>query len=781
MPKVPTYDSFQVDSGNGPSARFETGNINVQQASANISATNPNYITPDMAAAAGRQQMQFGQAQQKLGESLANIAMDVQKEANALRVDDAVNRAKEEAMRLTYDKDVGFSNTRGLQALERASGKPLADEYGDTLAEQLAKIRDGLGNDAQKQAFAGRANDMLTTFKGQAIQHEAIQFREYALSVREGTIANRMQELALAYNNPQVVDEALTSIKAATYDQARLLGKSAEWAEAQSRKMTSNALVTAVGAALDKNDIAYADGLMKHYAKDMDANDLLRVGGLVTKEMDNRVGLQVASGVMSAASRRMVTQDGDRAFNILIGTESGGQQFDAKGQPLTSSKGAIGVAQVMPTTGPEAAKLAGLPWDEQRFKTDAQYNQALGRAYFNKQLQDFGGNLAYAYAAYNAGPGALREALKKAESAQSKMEGFNARITAYNAELELSKKGMSKKSAAELAAEGKAIEEQRKTIGSPNWLDNLPAETQKYVTKNMKEYSAGQGAYQKPTLSDIHNDIRNNPLVANNPTRLKTALDDATRQYEVLEKSLKAQEEQGLADAYRALQANGGRWSELPPAIRNAVPPGKVDEAMNYGARIAKGDDITDKALYQKLATDRAYLTGLSDNQFYALSSQLSRSDFEHFARERGQIISGKPGDTFQDLNTEAINSTLNARLSQLRIDPTPKDGSSAAERVGAIRMFVRGEILKRQQQNGKKMSDAETSSFIDELFAKNVIFSGMLGDYKANMMNMTVGNIPSDIKKRIKSDLKAGGNSEPTDGQILEAYFKLTYATQGK
>ena len=717
MPKVPTYDSFQVDAGAAPAQRF--------------SYDGQVAVTPQQATIPGAQVAEFGRSMQNLGGALGDIAINVQKEANALRVDDAVNRAKEEAMRLTYDKDVGFTNQRGLSALERSSGKPLADEYGETLAEQMAKIRDSLGNDAQKQAFAMRANDMMTSFKSDAIRHESTQFREYALSVREGTIANRMNELALAYNNPQVIDESLTSIKAATYDMARMQGRSAEWAEAEARKMTSNALVVAVGAALDKNDVAYADALMKKHAKDMDANDLLRVGGMVTKEMDNTVGMSVATGVMRAASTRMVTKDDDRAFNILLNAESGGRQFGNDGQPLTSSKGATGIAQVMPETGPEAAKLAGLKWDEQRFKTDATYNQAIGKAYFEQQIKDFGGNLAMAYAAYNAGPGATRKAIKEAEK------------------------------------------------DGTDWLAKLPAETQNYVSKNIKAYSAGQGSYQKPTLNEVHNAIRENPLIAGNATRLKTALDEATRQYDVMEKDIKAREENSVAEAMRQLVANGGRYSELPPSVRTAIPPGKVDDVMNFGQRIAKGDDITNPAVYQKLATDRAYLTGLSDNQFFALRGELSQSDFQHFAKERGQLIQGKPGESFKDLNTEAINSTLNSRLSQLRIDPTPKDGSKDAARVGAIRMFVRNAILTRQQETGKKMADTEVISFVDDLFARNVTFSSLLGDYKTSMMNMTVGNIPSAVKKSIKADLASAGNTDPTDGQILEAYFKLTYATQ--
>ena len=107
-----------------------------------------------------------------------------------------------------------------------------------------------------------------------------------------------------------------------------------------------------------------------------------------------------------------VRRDVGDIFNRMVGVESGGRQFSAPGRPLTSPKGAIGIAQVMPGTAPEAAKLAGLPYDENRYRNDAQYNRALGKAYFAKQLADFG-NERLAVAAYNAGPGAVRRALQK--------------------------------------------------------------------------------------------------------------------------------------------------------------------------------------------------------------------------------------------------------------------------------------------------------------------------------------------------------------------------------
>ena len=96
----------------------------------------------------------------------------------------------------------------------------------------------------------------------------------------------------------------------------------------------------------------------------------------------------------------------DRQFQ----QESGNQQFGPDGQPLQSSAGALGIAQVMPGTAPEAAELAGLEWDEEAYRTDPAYNKLLGIAYMEEMLRRFDGDVELALAAYNAGPGAVQKA-----------------------------------------------------------------------------------------------------------------------------------------------------------------------------------------------------------------------------------------------------------------------------------------------------------------------------------------------------------------------------------
>lgn len=108
------------------------------------------------------------------------------------------------------------------------------------------------------------------------------------------------------------------------------------------------------------------------------------------------------------------------------------QESGKQGQAAVSPKGAVGTMQVMPATGPEAARLAGLPWDPEAFHNDAAYNELLGIAYLSELLRKYDGDVGRALAAYNAGAGRVDNALAS---------------------------------------------------GGSNWLASLPAETQDYVAR----------------------------------------------------------------------------------------------------------------------------------------------------------------------------------------------------------------------------------------------------------------------------------------------------------
>lgn len=74
-----------------------------------------------------------------------------------------------------------------------------------------------------------------------------------------------------------------------------------------------------------------------------------------------------------------------------------------------SHAGARGLMQVMPATGKMLARRAGVAYSLRRLGEDPEYNASLGALYLGGLIEDFGGSYVLAIAAYNAGPGRVRE------------------------------------------------------------------------------------------------------------------------------------------------------------------------------------------------------------------------------------------------------------------------------------------------------------------------------------------------------------------------------------
>lgn len=701
--------------------------------------TGQRLNAPQMRNFAPEQAQQAGTALQRAGETGMAIATDMQLQANALRIDDALNQAKEAQLNLTYGKDTGFTNLKGLDAVQRPDGISLAQEYGDRFKQQLDKISSTLGNDVQRRTFQQHATGMAREMQKHLDQHEAQEFKTHSLSVSEGVISTSQREIALGYQDPDAINNAIERIKAETYRQGSLLGKSGEWQQAMARKAASNGLTLAIGAAIENNNPIYADKLLKRYAGQMDADDILKVQGHITKQIDTQIGVGFATQAVQQAAPKLAPTDFDRMINITLATESNGQRYGKDGQLLESPKGAKGEMQVLDGTNLDpgfGVKPARDNSPEERAR--------VGRDYLQAMLARYGGDPAKAWAAYNGGPGRLDAALKNAE-----------KPTMVNANADPN------------------------TPTRISWLSLMPAETQKYVAKNMAALGAGDGRPARPTLADIDAQLMSNPALSGNPQRLKIAREEAARQWKVQEDAIKQREEEGTSNAMRMLVANGGRFADLPASVRNAIPPKEVDNVLGFGARIAKGEDITSPLLYAKLSADPAQLRRMSDAQFFMLRRELSETDFKHFANERAKQMGGAQGSNGPgDINSGAIKQTLDARMRMLGIDPTPKDdGGKDAARVGAIRQFVDQYFMGAQREAGKKFTDAEVAQHLDGLFAKNATFRGWFSDSSGPMLGMKAGDIPSADRDALKAAFKRRGVDDPTDAQILNAYWTMKVA----
>lgn len=640
-------------------------------------AAQGRLVAPEASGFGARQTQVLGQTLEGVGSEAAKVALDMRVSADELRVTEALNRYKERQLTLQYDKDVGFVNVKGKDAFDRPDGRSLADAYGEQLGNSMRDIAGGLGDDRQRALFVSRASGMLTSFKGAVKAHEAGEYKTYELSVSDGVQATALRDIELNWRDPNTVDAAVTRIRAEVYRQATMTGKSAEWQEAQARKMASNGLKVALMAALDQGDPMAADSRLKRYADQMEGGDILAVKSHITKAVNTQIGMGVASEYAARASQRLVPTDMDRAFEILKGTESNNRQFAADGKPLTSAAGAVGVAQVMPGTGPAAAKMAGMQWDENRYRTDPVYNAALGRAYFGQQIKDFDGDLGKAYAAYNAGPRWVKEAETRAAKAEPGTQQADWFWQLNN---------------------------------DARTPDNR-AQTQNYVTKNLREYEAGGGVGARPTFADIDAALRADPRLAGDPERLKVARQEAKRQFGDAEDAMKQRSDETVATAMRALVANGGRYVDLPPALRAALPPKEIDNVMGFAEKMAKGQQPnTDWGLYYELSNDPELL---KRTNLMAVRDKLADTEFKHLT-----TLQQKDG---KDQNLTALQSPM-ALVTQFAREAgisTSGTNKADAEKLGRITSDVQSALTAAEQAKGKKLAPEEVRQVVARAFVK--------------------------------------------------------------
>lgn len=681
------------------------------------------------------------------GNVLEAVRYQAVEQANALRVDDALNQATERALRLQHDPKEGYSALKGYDALNRQSGQPLADEFTGKLDTQLSEIASGLGNERQRAMFQARSNNIRTQFLGGAMQYEGQQQKDYTLSVREATVKNAADALVINASDPKNIEQQVTRIRSAILGgvdpdsgvfvpgSAQMQGKAAAWGQEKAAEAISGAHTAAVQKFMEDGNLNAAMAYRKTYGKDMTASDMLKIDGTLRKNYDTMQGAAVGNEIVKSTASTVQPSDMNRLTNIVMGAESRGRDFNDAGGILTSPKGAKGRMQVLDGTNLDpgfGVRPAANDSVEERAR--------VGRDYLAAMVKRYDGDVAKATAAYNWGPGSVDKAIKDAEANAGKGESVPANA----------------------------------------WLASAPQETRDYVAKiTAQMQSPDAGRPVRPTLEQLQQAAKARLGPTASPTAVKAAIDTVTTSFEAQTKAIAQRKDELVAQGYQELQKNGGRWSDLPPSLRAKIQqeaPDKADELMNFGVRIAKGDDVTDDRLYLRLSNP-AVLGSLTDAQFMALRGGLSQSDFQRFSNQRADIKAGKTSDTAGDLNDSAVSRFMSNRLQGMGIDPTPKDGSGDAQRVGAIRRFVDSSLLDAQRTAGKKFTDAEVQKHVDGLFAQNNTFRTSFlgiptGTSSQRLLSMKPGDVPSDARDRIKAAFKAQGNDSPSDADILGAYF---------
>jgi hypothetical protein len=235
MPRVPTLDAPSVVNTTTSGQRFSAPQI--------ADPVAPNGARFSTQAQDIRVDTSGVRAAQGLNDTLseglnkmASVAMKAQMEAvdqaNQIKINDALNKATQARLALTYDPEQGYIHLQGNAAIERPDKRSLDAEYSERFADSISQIEQSLGNDKQRAIFREKAGGLMVQFQGGLMQHVAKEYASHALSVQEGTIATNIGRMALEYGNPEAVMDSMNAIKAATAQEGKLRGWSAKQTEA---------------------------------------------------------------------------------------------------------------------------------------------------------------------------------------------------------------------------------------------------------------------------------------------------------------------------------------------------------------------------------------------------------------------------------------------------------------------------------------------------------------------------------------------------------------------
>jgi soluble lytic murein transglycosylase len=717
--KVPTYDNFQSQEAGQPNAQLQA----------------PSGPTPG--AIAADQSNQLGQALTKTGTDFSRIALDVADQANQVRVNDAVNQARMAAQDLAYNKDTGYLTKKGSQAFLDEQGKPLdaplTQTYGEKLQSTLSEISGNLGNDQQRRAFQMHAGDMAAQFHGQVESHMLQQFGSYKDATDDATAKLAGQNAALNWNQPDVVRGAIDEGKAAVAAKAQRAGLTGAPLTEALLAGTSAIHENVIMAALQNNNPKYAmDYLTQAREKgEMTGQDILKVYGHITQADAQQQAQAVVSQQSVAAMPVLAPTSFDRMTQITLGSESNGQRYGPDGKTLlTSPKGAKGEMQVLDSTNKDPG------YGVTPAKDDSPNERArVGRDYLQALMQKYG-DPAKAWAAYNAGPGALDKAIVNAGA-------------------------------------------------RPNgdWLTFLPQETQAYVSKNMAALGSAAPVAPRPTELEFVNGALARLGSNATPQAVHATREAAVAQFGIINKSLNEQGTNAYSAAQRWLATNPeATVNQMPPKLMDDMvryAPGNVDDLHLFSSRIKRSDTPTNMAAFNAAVTYPEELAKMTDpvfNQFQA--ANFAKADQEKVAKIRADFINSDTDNSAGAINNKALNTALTNRLENLGITTPKRDDKDGNARVGAIQKFARDSIYAQQAQLGRKLLPAEIDEHIDSLFAKNVTFKNTVlgfetgGTTATSMMSLKWGDIPGDSKDRINKVFAANGQPNATEGDKLRYYW---------
>lgn len=614
----------------------------------------------------------------------------------------------------------GLKEKRGKDALLARPGASAAigTAYDDILGKADARTRRYL--EPRLKQYRALADDDVAGYARD-------QMRVYDDEVGAARQVNAAEQATANWDKPdlrlQFIEDGKTQLRT---NLARRGMSDPEIIANEERKYVSGIHAGIVDNFLVSGDVDGAQVYLEANADDIDLGDELRLRNALKGPLEQRQAAADFDAVTTGAIGAPGTGMSD--FGAILSNEGG---VDPKtGAFRVSPKGAVGPAQVMPATAPEAAKLAGLKWDEKKYRSDPAYNTKLGEAYYKEMLRQFK-DPEVAAAAYNAGPDRVRKALEK----------------------------------------------------GGNWRDNLPAETRKYINDFTTKTGPQQGA-RRWNADDVYARI-DARADAEGWTfeRRERAKDYATGRISRDEQLLARQESAANEQALEFMQSRGVGYtdpSQIPRAVWGKMSVEARERAIDTARQNVRGVQVpanSDAAIglhaIQYGDPDRFRDMDLSPYQGKITQAELDSAISEQ-AKMRGPA--GQQMKSARDNINSAINfNTLGDKALAKALDKknNPEAYAAVARDMEAYLQSVTG--------GKREPTDAETDAAFKRATMKVIVpGSGWFGSdremprYAVPDGARTQVRVPTEVRQRIVASWKRNHNgADPPDGVVGDIYMQ--------